>query len=153
MKLTRPILLAVVLALAILGAATAVMIAQGGTKKTTITLTEKEFHFTLSTRKVKAGPVSLIIKNKGNFIHAFAISGPGVNRKLLGIESGKSAIVNVTLQSGGRYLIWCPMPGHATKGMRTSLTVAGTAPAATAQATTTTDAPPPTTTSQPIPGY
>jgi uncharacterized cupredoxin-like copper-binding protein len=125
MKRTRPILIAAVLVLALVGAATAVVIAHASSKNATIKVTEKEFYFTLSTRKPHAGLTQLQITNEGNFIHAFAISGPGVNQKVIGIESGKSVVLHVTLRSGGRYLIWCPMPGHSTKGLRTSFTVPG----------------------------
>jgi uncharacterized cupredoxin-like copper-binding protein len=158
MKLTRPIVLAIVAALALLGAATAVVVAHAGAKKkgpATITVTEKEFHLTLSTHKATAGLVRFVITNRGNSIHAFAISGTGVKlKKIIGIESGKTAVMNVHLVSG-KYLIWCPMPGHATRGMRTSVTLpghtAGTPPDATdTTGDTTTGA---TATSPPIPGY
>jgi hypothetical protein len=54
----------------------------------------------------------------------------------------------VTLRSG-RYVIWCTMPGHATNGMRTSLTVPG---ATAASASASTDTGEDTTTPIP-PGY
>jgi uncharacterized cupredoxin-like copper-binding protein len=124
MKLTRPIVIAAVIVLALLGAATAVVIAHASSKNATLKVTEKEFHFTLSTNKPHAGQTEVLVTNVGNFIHAFAIAGPGVNQKVIAIESGKSVALHVTLRPG-RYLLWCPMPGHATKGLRASFTVPG----------------------------
>jgi hypothetical protein len=49
----------------------------------------------------------------------------------------------------GAYGIWCPMPGHAALGMRSSIALPGAAAATTTTTTTTGD----TTTTVPIPGY
>jgi uncharacterized cupredoxin-like copper-binding protein len=155
MKLTRPIILAAVLVIALLGAATAVIVAHASStqKTTTINVTEKGFHLGLSSHKAPAGPVRFVIKNTGNYIHAFAIAGPGVKTKpIVGIEPGTTHTMLVTLRSG-RYLIWCTMPGHATNGMRTSITVPGATADTTPSTTTTTDTTGDTTTSEPIPGY
>ena len=91
----------------------------------TIKVTEKEFHITLSTRTGAVGPVRFVIKNTGKYTHGLAISGPGVKlKKSALIKPGKSAILAVTLKSG-TYALWCPVPGHAAKGMKTSIKVPG----------------------------
>lgn len=143
MKLTRPILLAATVAIAVLGAATAVVVAHAGAKKTEINVTEKEFRITLSSHKATAGPVRFVVKNTGAYPHALAISGAGVKLKKTAIISpGKSTTLIVHLRSG-RYSLWCPVPGHAAKGMKATLTL----PGASAGTTSTTD------TTTPIPGY
>jgi hypothetical protein len=126
MKLTRPLIVAAVLAAALAGAALAGVVTHKGTDLKTIKVTEKEFHITLSTRTGAVGPVRFVIKNTGKYTHGLAISGPGVKlKKSALIKPGKSAILAVTLKSG-TYALWCPVPGHAAKGMKTSIKVPGT---------------------------
>jgi len=153
MKLRHPFLIAAVVALAVLGAATAgIVTTPSSATKTTIKVTEKEFHITLSSHKATAGQVRFEIKNTGKYPHGFAISGAGVKlKKIAAIEPGKSAVLLVNVRSG-RYSIWCPMPGHKAKGMLATLTLPGAtaAPATTATTDTSGDT---TTTSMPIPGY
>ncbi len=64
-----------------------------------------------------------MIKNTGKYAHRLAISGPGLKTKKTPlIKPGKSATLAVTLRSG-TYAIWCPVPGHAAQGMKSSITV------------------------------
>ena len=146
MKLTRPFLLAAVPAVALLGAATAGVVAQASTTKTTINVTEKEFRVTLSSHKAAAGRVRFVVRNTGRYPHALAISGTGVKLKRTAlIAPGKSAVLLVDLRSG-RYSLWCPVPGHAAQGMKATLTLPGATvtPPTTTTSSTTTDV---------IPGY
>jgi uncharacterized cupredoxin-like copper-binding protein len=125
MKLTRPLIVAAVLAVALAGAALAGVVTHKGANVKTIKVTEKEFHITLSTRNGAVGPVQFVIKNTGNYTHGLVISGPGVKlKKSALVKPGKAATVAVTLKPG-TYTLWCPVPGHAAKGMRTSITVPG----------------------------
>ena len=125
MKLTRPFIVAAALAAALAGAALAGVVAHKSATVKTISVTEKEFHITLATRKGTAGPVRFSIKNTGKLSHALAISGPGVKlKKTHLIKPGKTAILAVTLKAG-KYTIWCPVPGHAAQGMKTSVDRAG----------------------------
>jgi uncharacterized cupredoxin-like copper-binding protein len=127
MKLTRPLIVAVALAAALAGAALAGVVTHKGADVKTIKVTEKEFHITLSTRTGAVGPVRFVIKNTGKYTHGLAISGPGVKlKKSALIKPGKSAALAVTLKSG-TYALWCPVPGHAAKGMKTSIKVPGAA--------------------------
>jgi Sulfocyanin (SoxE) domain len=154
MKLTRPPLLVAVPTVALLGAATAGVVARAGTPKT-IKVTEKEFRITLSSHEATAGRVRFVVRNTGKYPHALAISGAGVKvTKTPLIKPGKSAVLVVTLRSG-RYSLWCPIPGHAAKGMKTALTLPGrtTGPPTPATSTTSTTTDPGTTTTEPIPGY
>jgi uncharacterized cupredoxin-like copper-binding protein len=103
-------------------------------------VTEKEFKIGLSAKKVAAGPVQFVVRNTGRYPHALAISGPGVKQKKTPtIRPGKTARLRVTL-AAGTYTLWCPIPGHAARGMKTKLAVTGksAAPAPTTTAETTT---------------
>ncbi len=135
MKLTRPFIVAAALAAALAGAALAGVVAHRSATVTTIRVTEKEFHISLSTSKGAVGPVKFVIKNTGKYAHGLAISGPGVKLKKTAklIKPGKSGSLAVTLKAG-KYSLWCPVPGHAAQGMKTSITV----PGATGGDTTTT---------------
>ena len=139
MKLTRPLIVAAALAAAVAGAAFAGVVAHKSAAVKTVNVTEKEFHISLSPAKGAAGPVKFVIKNTGKYAHALEISGPGVKAKRTPlIKPGKSATLAVTLKSG-TYSIWCPVPGHAAQGMKTSLSVGGaTGVSATTTSATTT---------------
>lgn len=126
-RVNRPILLAAALAVAVLGAAVAGVVAHADSTATTIRVTAREYHLTLTPKKANAGAVTIIVTNKGKLSHQIEIAGTGVNKKTKMIRPGKSATLKVTLQ-GGKYTIWCAVPGHAQLGMKTTLT--GTAAAA-----------------------
>jgi uncharacterized cupredoxin-like copper-binding protein len=146
------LLLAAALGLAVLGAATAGVMTRTGTAKATITVTEREYKISLSSKTAKKGPVRLVVRNAGKYAHALSIKGAGVSRRTPTIKPGKSAVLVVTLRSG-RYALWCPVPGHAAQGMKATLSLAGaksttSTPTGTSGTTTGTEDPPPT-----IPGY
>jgi uncharacterized cupredoxin-like copper-binding protein len=148
MRPSRLLLALAALAVALLGAATASYVARASVAKTTITVTEREFHITPSVRRVARGQVRLLVKNAGKYPHSLAIKGAGVSKRTPVIKPGKSAVLVVDLRSG-TYALWCPVPGHAARGMRATVSIAGTA-AATTTTTTTTDT---STETDPIPGY
>jgi plastocyanin len=140
MNLSRPYAVGAALALALIGAATAGVVAHASAKTRTITVTEREFRIHLSTTKTKAGTVRFVVKNAGRVAHALAISGPGVKlKRTAAIEPGKTVRLVVKLR-GGKYSLWCPF--HSAEGMKATLRVKG-AVAVTTPSTTT----PPTTTS------
>lgn len=129
MKHMRPITIASAFALALLGAALAGVVAHANARATTktINVSEKEFKITLSPKKVAPGKVKFVVKNVGKLTHGLDISGPGVAKKHTPlIKPGKSATLTITVKSGGKYTIWCPVPGHEAQGMKTTLTVTGT---------------------------
>jgi plastocyanin len=124
-------------AVALAGAALAGVVAHASASKTTIRVTEREFTINLSKTRAPAGLVRLEVKNAGKYPHSLAISGAGVKAKTKLIKPGKSAVLIVTLKKGA-YSIWCPVPGHAAKGMKATLTAPGGSAAGT---TTTTPTP------------
>ena len=140
MRLSRALLFAAALGLAVLGAATAGVISRTAPAKSTITVTEREFKVALSSKTTKAGRVRLVVRNAGRYTHALAIKGKGVSKRTPMIKPGKSAALVVDLRSG-RYALWCPVPGHAAQGMKATLTAPGAGGAAgstTTSADTTT---------------
>jgi Sulfocyanin (SoxE) domain len=148
MRLSRALLFAAALGLAVLGAATAGVISRTAPAKSTITVTEREFKVALSSKTSKPGRVRLVVRNVGKYTHSLAVKGKGVSKRTPMIKPGKSAVLLVDLRSG-RYALWCPIPGHAAQGMKATLTVSGAdVTTATTGTTTGTEDPPPT-----LPGY
>ncbi len=138
MKPTRPFMLVAILATALAGAAVAGVVAHATADAKTIKVTEKEFKITV-TGKPAAGADKFVIKNTGKYAHALSIAGPGIKSKRTPlIKPGKSAVLTVTLKSGA-YTIWCPVPGHAAEGMKTSFTIAGAGATSPTPSTTNTD--------------
>lgn len=123
MKLTRPFLVAAALAVALAGAAFAGVVAHKGAAKLTVNVTEKEFHIALSSRTGLAGSVRFVVRNRGKLVHALAIAGPGIKlKRTVAIRPGRSAALLVSLRPG-TYSLWCPVPGHADRGMKTTFSV------------------------------
>ena len=123
------------LALALAGAAAAGMIARGSASAIRVTVTETEYHLTLSRKTFAPGVYTFIALDNGKIAHSFAISGPGIKEKRLSgnVNPGGARPLTVTLRNG-KYTLWCPVPGHAGRGMKATITV-GTG-GATAPATT-----------------
>ena len=83
---------------------------------TTVTVTMKEFKFTLSKKIVPHGTVVFKLVNKGSLSHDFKISG----KKSKMIGKGKSGTLTVTLTKGSKAYV-CTVPGHAAAGMKGTL--------------------------------
>lgn len=151
MRLSRALLVAAALGLAVLGAAAAGVVTRTGTTKSTITVTEREFKISLSSKTTKPGRVRFVVRNAGTYAHALAIKGAGVSKRTPLIKPGKTAVLLVDVRSG-RYALWCPVPGHAAQGMKATLSLTGakttSSQTGTGGTTTGTEDPPPT-----LPGY
>jgi uncharacterized cupredoxin-like copper-binding protein len=85
---------------------------------TTVTVTMKEFKFTLSKTSVKHGIVTFKLVNKGKLMHDFKIAG----KKSKLISPGKSGKLIVTMKKG-KWAYLCTVAGHAAAGMKGKLTV------------------------------
>jgi plastocyanin len=130
-----------VLVLALAGAALAGVVAHAnaGTKAVRVTVVEKEYSLTLK-RTLASGLTTFIVENKGKVGHSLELSGPGLKAKrIVGLVGpGKTRLLTVTLK-GGTYRFWCPVPGHASLGMKATVRVGATTTSAqTSTAATTT---------------
>jgi len=85
---------------------------------TSVSVTGKEYKFTLSPKSVSHGKVTFKFKNKGKLAHDFKING----KKTKILQPGKSTTLTVTLKKG-TYKYLCTIPGHADKGMKGKLRV------------------------------
>ena len=114
-------------ALALAGAAMAALHGHAAAKGTVVKVTEREYHISLSRSAVPAGTVTFTVHNAGTIAHALDLSGAGLKlAKVSTIAPGKTRTVTVKV-SGGKLKAWCPVPGHAAQGMRTTLSVKGAA--------------------------
>ena len=108
-----------------LGGAAVALAVRSIPAKTTVTVTEREYRITLSTKTPPAGLVRLVVHNAGHVAHALSVSGPGLATRSTGaIPPGATKALQVTLR-GGTFTVWCPIGSHAAAGMKTTLAVRG----------------------------
>ena len=71
-------------------------------------------------------PATLVIRtrNAGREPHALAVAGRSVDARTRTLAPGQSEALRVELAKPGRYRWWCPVDGHARRGMRGTITVA-----------------------------
>jgi uncharacterized cupredoxin-like copper-binding protein len=150
MKITRLSLLAGAIVLGLLGIAAAGYVARAGAAKATVVVNEKEYSITLSPRRIPVGVARLVVHNKGLYAHALAVKVGTTTKRTALIQPGKSATLIVTLKKG-KTALWCPVPGHAARGMKATLAV-GIAASTSTETSPTTTTPPPTYTYT-DPGY
>jgi len=124
-KRTAAIAAGVALALAVAGAAYAAVAARSTATAATVKVTESEYHIKLSTTSVKAGNITFVIHNGGKLLHKLDISGGGVTALALGATKPGTTRTKTVKLAGGRLSLWCPIPGHASLGMKASLKIAG----------------------------
>jgi plastocyanin len=104
-----------VLALAGVGVAEAAPAKSHGT---TVTVVAKDYSFTLSTKRVKRGLVTFLIRNDGHTAHDFSIAG----HRSKTIDPGGTTRLEVTLEPG-RHPYKCTVDSHAELGMKGVLVV------------------------------
>jgi plastocyanin len=118
-SLMNRITLALGVALAALVAAAPIAARPSAVAATTVTVTMKEFKFTLSKTKVPHGKVTFKLVNKGSVPHDFKING----KKSPMVSPKKSKTFIVTLTKKGKIAYICTVAGHAAAGMKGKLTV------------------------------
>jgi uncharacterized cupredoxin-like copper-binding protein len=118
-SLMNRITLALGVALAALVAAAPIAARPSAVAATTVTVTMKEFKFTLSKAKVPHGKVTFKLVNKGSLPHDFKIAG----KKSPMVSPKKTKTFIVTLTKKGKIAYICTVPGHAAAGMKGKLTV------------------------------
>ena len=87
-------------------------------RSTSVKVTAKDYSFTLSTKTVKHGKVTFMIKNAGHTSHDFAIAGHTSKQ----IAPGKSTTLTVMLKKGS-YPYKCTVDSHKELGMKGVLKV------------------------------
>ncbi|MFL5910072.1 MAG: hypothetical protein ACJ768_05820 [Gaiellaceae bacterium] len=129
----------VAVALALAGAAVAAVAAGGSAATATIKVTEREYHIGLSASTAKAGSVTFVVHNAGKIAHKLDLAGGGLKATVRTPSIAPGATRRVTVKlTGGKLSLWCPVPGHAALGMKTSLKVSGAAATNTSGATSQT---------------
>jgi plastocyanin len=90
-----------------------------------VQVTEKEWQITLSRTSVKAGKVFVEVVNFGTDAHDLVVL-----RRKKGAKPVKFPQVDPNERSekpltlaAGRYTLWCSLPGHSERGMKTTLVV------------------------------
>jgi uncharacterized cupredoxin-like copper-binding protein len=109
----------VFLAVVVLGAAAIAVPVTIAVGATSVSVTGKEYKFTLSKKTVRHGSVTFKFKNAGKLSHDFKIAG----KKTKIITKGKSAAPLTVRLRKGSYKYVCTIPGHADKGMKGTLKV------------------------------
>jgi uncharacterized cupredoxin-like copper-binding protein len=82
---------------------------------TSVSVTAKEYKFTLSRRRAPHGIVVFHVTNRGKLKHDFKIVG----KKTPLLKPGAKATLRVKLTKGPHRYI-CTVPGHAALGMKGS---------------------------------
>jgi plastocyanin len=80
---------------------------------TSVSVSGKEFRFTLSRRSAPHGSITFRFTNRGKIGHDFKIAG----KKTRVIKPRKSTSLTVRLKRG-RYKYICTVSGHASSGMK-----------------------------------
>jgi len=122
----RVFVLVAAVALALIGAAVAAVTARGSSTATVVRVTEREYHIALSPASAKAGSFTFHVHNAGKIAHKLDLAGAGLKStvRVPTIAPGATRSVTVKL-TGGKLSLWCPLPGHAALGMKTSFKVSG----------------------------
>jgi uncharacterized cupredoxin-like copper-binding protein len=90
-----------------------------------VSVDESEFKLSPANATVKAGKVTVTIKNTGTITHALALEGAGPGGKDLKsspLQPGQTKTLTVTLKAG-KIEWYCPIDGHKSMGMVGKLTV------------------------------
>ena len=112
-------MISIVAALAVAAATVFTVVAYGGPTRsstTTVKVTIKNFHFTLSKKSARHGKVKFVVTNKDSIRHDFKIAGKTTPL----LKKGQSKSFTVTLKKGKKYQYICTVPGHAAAGMKGS---------------------------------
>ena len=86
-----------------------------------ITIEMTEMAFDPDVIEITAGePVNLTVTNLGAVFHDLTIDELDLQ---IGADSGETVTVGLEVDEPGRYEFYCSVPGHASAGMRGTLTV------------------------------
>jgi uncharacterized cupredoxin-like copper-binding protein len=96
--------------------------ALGGTN---VGVAEREWHVDAYAAAVRRGPVSFNVHNYGEDPHDLQVRGPHGfrSRAAAQIAPGANRTLTVLLRKPGVYRLVCTLPGHAARGMRSTIRV------------------------------
>ena len=99
--------------------------AQGAPKAQVVQVKLSEWTMGMDDMKAK-GAVEFDVSNVGKYPHVFTlegkIGGKAIMLSSMLVKPGESTSMTVTLPAGV-YNVYCPLPGHAAKGMVGTLTI------------------------------
>ena len=128
---------AVLVGVALAGAAVAALVAHQSAKTMKVTVKEVDFKIILKKHTFAPGKVTFVVSNQGKSGHEFEIKGPGLNKRIPGVlNPGKTKSLTVTLKKGSTYTLLCPL--HVSLGMKTTIHTTGGSGGGTTTNTTTT---------------
>jgi hypothetical protein len=84
-----------------------------------VRVSERSYRITLSA-KPRAGVVRFVVRNVSDDGHDFWLRGGGRTYRTRMLGELRSAALTVRLKKGVRYVYWCGVGSHASKGMRGS---------------------------------
>jgi plastocyanin len=109
------------IAAALAGAALAAITSHASSMTTRVRVTEREYRIILKKHSFKPGRVTFVVHNGGMLAHEFAVSGPGVHKRIPGrLKPGSTRTLTVRLGKG-KYTLKCPI--HIALGMKTTISV------------------------------
>jgi uncharacterized cupredoxin-like copper-binding protein len=89
-----------------------------------LTLSESEFKISPASATVaKSGTVTITVKNTGAITHALSVQTPSGTVSTSHIAPGATATLRVNATKPGKYVFFCPIPGHRQAGMQGVLVV------------------------------
>ena len=104
------------------GGADAAITAGPGVQQITVTVGNR-MSFDPSTIDVHAGqPVQLTLQNNGTIAHDFALTDGVAQPVTITAPAGQTATALFTIAAPGTYTFECSIPGHASAGMRGTVT-------------------------------
>jgi uncharacterized cupredoxin-like copper-binding protein len=90
-----------------------------------VRLSETEFRLDPSAIRVdRPATLDIRVRNAGSRRHALAVEAPAGEVRTPVLAGGESETLRVRLDKPGRYRWYCPVDGHARRGMRGTVTVA-----------------------------
>jgi uncharacterized cupredoxin-like copper-binding protein len=104
------------------GASTSSQATSGGGDA--LTLSESEFKITPASPTVShTGTITITVNNTGAVTHALTVQTPAGAVSTSDIAPGASATLTVKATKAGKYVFFCPIPGHRQAGMQGTLVV------------------------------
>jgi plastocyanin len=90
-----------------------------------VRLTEREYRLDPAGIRVDRPAVLAVdVRNRGRERHALTVKGPSGTARTRVLAPGEAVELRVDLDEPGRYRWFCPVDGHARRGMRGTITVA-----------------------------